>query len=137
MGMRGIVGGLISVRYRSRTGSIRRALRSGEAEFGFVTGASGARKGGHPFATQTPCKLLIFLRVRQGSMRAERGQRYPSYVTEWRHWALVYSGWVSRGWAAFSKNSFCSLRLSWSALTARVAFTIPSIHAFILNSPNS
>jgi len=76
MGMRGIVGGLISGR-RIAHWIDQACAEGGEAEFGFVTAPSGARKGGHPFATQTPCKLLIFLRVRQRSMRAEPGQRYP------------------------------------------------------------
>src|SRR6202011_431735 len=47
----------------------------------FVTAPSRARRRVHPHATSTPRKLLIFLRVRERSMRAEPGQRYPSYVS--------------------------------------------------------
>ena len=46
-------------------------------------------------------------------------------------------GLVSSGRFAFSKNSFCSFKLSSSFLTARMEFTMASIHPFISNSPRS
>lgn len=136
MGMRGIVS------VWSCSLQIANSINQAGAEWWetascFVTAPSRARRRVHPRATSTPCKLLIFLPI--PSVACVQGGANVTQVT-WFDGPIerfFYSGRVSRGWAAFSKNSLCSLRLSWSALTARVAFTIPSIQAFILNCPNS
>lgn len=44
---------------------------------------------------------------------------------------------VSRGWLAWRENSCCSLRLSWSCLTARIAVTRSLIKVLLSNSPSS
>jgi len=52
-------------------------------------------------STPPPRKLLIFLRIRERSMRAYLGQRYPSYVI-----AMCCGIWLEQRFSAALKALF-------------------------------
>jgi hypothetical protein len=64
-------------------------------------------------------------------------QRSPSTSSRSLSFNAVHRYFVSSGCRAFSKNSFCSFRLSLSAFTARSAVTSSLVHSFMSNSPSS